>query len=494
MTLVGKNVYRCFKNCSFVPFFDTERLEQPKDRCICERFTMPPPPPPPAPSTASTSSSRRTSRGKSGGTKPKASRLPSIAGLLDIGFNEWTAEDLTKKHGGRTAAKPVSRRKSDRTAPNISECMSESGKNSNKESQPFKFYEDTSQYMTEYREKHVQKLVGFDGSSDPEDLTLGENLPDPYVFKTAPFRKAYEALQGMLIADKKQQTQSETNGPTWSPPGTYPSLTVTDRRWRPSEVKRLPGLTAQSMCTSNIDNVCESMRHVGQDVFRDPKMAKKRRSATTTSSSRLSLNSRQTRKDLDTASEKVELAMTQSRLAMRERLGVSDGNPATTNATTAATASTTTPSRESSSSSSRSQQAPPVKKTKPGTNWMAVSVDPEEATKTMLLFLQKARLDVDRARKKRARLYHAPHNKSQESDTEKKPFSAMLCRDCDSKPQGSSSETASKKEIKETAPSSDQRKDKRVKMKVFRASDVGEIKLEDALKAGRKHSTLCQGT
>ena len=50
----------------------------------------------------------------------------------------------------------------------------------------FQHYSDSRDYIKEYRQKHVQRLVGFDGQT--KNLVLGVNIHDPYVFKTVHYR------------------------------------------------------------------------------------------------------------------------------------------------------------------------------------------------------------------------------------------------------------------------------------------------------------------
>ena len=50
----------------------------------------------------------------------------------------------------------------------------------------FQHYSDSSDYIREYRKKHVQRLVGSDGQT--KNLVLGENVCDPYNFKTVHYR------------------------------------------------------------------------------------------------------------------------------------------------------------------------------------------------------------------------------------------------------------------------------------------------------------------
>nr|XP_054748810.1 uncharacterized protein LOC129254375 [Lytechinus pictus] len=488
MPLVGKTVYRCFKSCSFVPYFDSDPLEQLKDHCICEQHHLPTHQPPTSSSSSSPSkrppTSKRPMRGRSGGNKLKGARLASIASLLDIGFNEWSPHDhgTSKKQNGRTTTRGATRRKSDRNAPNIQgDSSTDCNKQYQKECQPFRFYEDTSRYMAEYRARHVQRLVGFDGSSDLEDLTFGDNIPDPYVFKTAPFKKAFEVIQSAIVAERKQ-TSNGQNGSRSSHVCPNLSPTTSERQqWRPSEVKHLPGLTTQPIFATNVDSVCAGMRHVGQDVFKPSPLPKKRRPDNSTASSRRSLVSRQNKlDDKAVVGDRLEAALGQSRLAMRDRLGINDEH--------------SNPSRQSSSSSSRSPDDLSTKTstlststsstTKSKADWMAMSVDQAEATRTMLLFLQKARGDVDRSREKRTRRTF-PNGTDGTSTRDKQRFTAMLCREGEKK-RLQSTEIAGEP----SPPVAGQLKNGRLKMKVFRPSGTGDIKLEEALKAGRLHVTV----
>ena len=52
---------------------------------------------------------------------------------------------------------------------------------------PFRHYTDVGNYMKDYRKKYAHKMVGFDGQTG-KNLVLGENIYDPYVFKTVTYR------------------------------------------------------------------------------------------------------------------------------------------------------------------------------------------------------------------------------------------------------------------------------------------------------------------
>lgn len=270
-----------------------------------------------------------------------------------------------------------------------------------------------------------------------------------------------------------------------------PNLSPTNNerhQWRPSDVKHLPGLTTQPIFATNVDAVCAGMRHVGQDVFKPTPLPKKRRPDNSTSSSIRSLASRQNKaEEKAAAGDKLEMALAQSRLAMRDRLDINDEQ--------------SIPSRKSSSSSMRSPDNLSIKTTtlstitsstaKSKADWMALPVDQGEATRTMLLFLQKARGDVDRSREKRTRRT-LPNGKGiadETSTTEKQRFTAMLCRESE-KRRLKSTEAVSEP----SQPVAGQLKNGRLKMKVFRASGTGDIKLGEALKAGRLHVTVGLGT
>ncbi|XP_030847342.1 uncharacterized protein LOC100890286 isoform X2 [Strongylocentrotus purpuratus] len=487
MPLVGKHVYQCFKSCSFVPYFDPDPLEQLSDHCICEPHHLPTHQQPTSTTSkrppTSSSSTKRPPRGRSGGGKLKGSSL------FDEGFNEWSPQDdhgASKKQNGRTAIRgTTTRRKSDRNAPNLQgEYTSESNRQTQKDYQTFRFYDDTSRYMAEYRARHTQRLVGFDGSSDLEDLTFGENLPDPYIFKTAPFKRAFEVMQSAMLAERKQVSNGQKGQ-------VCPNLSPTNNerhQWRPSDVKHLPGLTTQPIFATNVDAVCAGMRHVGQDVFKPIPLPQKRRPDNSTSNSIRSLASRQNKaEEKAAAGDKLEMALAQSRLAMRDRLDFNEEQSIL--------------SRKSSSSSMRSPDNLSIKTTtlstitsstaKSKADWMALPVDQGEATRTMLLFLQKARGDVDRSRENRTRRT-LPNGKSiadETSTTEKQRFTAMLCRESE-KRRLKSTETVSEP----SPPVAGQLKSGRLKMKVFRASGTGDIKLGEALKAGRLHVTVGLGT
>ncbi|XP_022102194.1 uncharacterized protein LOC110985464 [Acanthaster planci] len=71
---------------------------------------------------------------------------------------------------------------------------------------PFKHRQETSEYIKEYREKNVLRLVGSDGSRiNDGNLAFGKTLPDPYAFKSEEFRKMYSRLREYLMKRPKRQ-------------------------------------------------------------------------------------------------------------------------------------------------------------------------------------------------------------------------------------------------------------------------------------------------
>ncbi|XP_038075789.1 uncharacterized protein LOC119743455 [Patiria miniata] len=127
---------------------------------------------------------------------PSGTTRPTPLVSTDRGVQSSTprkSAPQTNNHNGKSA------RSSQRTPSKPSTKSAGNPRDARHAETRFEHRLEASEYIKEYRERHVLRLVGSDGCPVKDgNSAFGKNLPDPYAFKSDNFRKMYSRLQDFM--------------------------------------------------------------------------------------------------------------------------------------------------------------------------------------------------------------------------------------------------------------------------------------------------------